>query len=97
VNDIEKRKVFQQIKSMSAESFWSWFGVMTTRAYVQGIKHTEDAMSTHKRISRPMIDQVLDKVSEVRELWDGIHTMTIDTEEQKEIDRILTRRADAND
>jgi hypothetical protein len=92
VTETEKRRAFQEIKSMSLETFWAWFGIMTTRAYVQGVKHVEYAMSVNDKIYRPTVEQVLDKTAEIRELWEGIQTLTVDEEEKKELDRILSRR-----
>ncbi|MEN1985218.1 hypothetical protein [Paenibacillus hubeiensis] len=84
MNDDQKRRVFQKAKSMTKEGFWIWMNQLHTRAYAKAIEHMTDAMSCHPRISKPMINQVLIKAEEIREVWDGLKMVTVDGTEGTE-------------
>ncbi|MBO2943631.1 hypothetical protein JJQ72_06515 [Paenibacillus sp. F411] len=82
MDENEKRRVFQWIKTLSMKTFWQWMNDVHTRAYAKGMNHMKEAMECHPRISKPMVDQVLLKAEEIREEWDGLKTVTInDTED----------------
>ncbi|MEK3784726.1 hypothetical protein [Paenibacillus sp. FSL R5-0810] len=84
MDENQKRRVFQKVKSMSAKTFWQWMNDIHTRAYAKGITHMREAMECHPRISKPMVEQVLLKAEEIREQWDGLQTVTInDTEDEQ--------------
>lgn len=72
MNETKLRKYFQWIKTLSFERFKDEMNYAHTRAYYLGQKHLVEAMEIHPRISKPMINQVMGKASEIRELWDGL-------------------------
>lgn len=84
MDEDQKRRTFQQVKAMSKDTFWSWMNQLHTRAYALGIDHMTDAMSCQKRISKPMINQVLRKAEQIREEWDGLKMVTVDSTEGTE-------------
>lgn len=84
MDDDQKRRTFQKVKTMSLNNFWSWMNQLHTRAYALGIEHMTDAMSCHPRISKPMRNQVLLKAEEIREVWDGLKMVTVDGTEGTE-------------
>lgn len=62
---------------------------MHSKAYALAVKHMQEAMSIHPRISQKMIDEVMEKAKEIREQWDGIETVTIDDTESVDFDKIM--------
>lgn len=78
MNEREKKRQFQWVKSLSNETFWSWMNDIHTKVYALAMDHMKDAMSCHPRISKPMIADVLRKAEEIRERWDGLKTITVD-------------------
>lgn len=92
MNEVDKRKIFQRVKGMTNEQFWVWFDQMHTRAYVLAVEHMQEAMSCHKRISRPMINQVMEKAEEVRELWVGARTVTASDTEMVDFEKVMGRK-----
>lgn len=81
MDDDQKRRVFQKAKSLTTDKFWSWMNQLHTRAYALAIEHMTYAMSCHPRISKPMINQVMEKADEIREQWDGLKAVTVDDTE----------------
>lgn len=89
MTDDERRRVFQRIKQMTAKIFWLWFDRMHSKAYALGVKHMQEAMSIHPRISQRMVEEVTHKADEIREQWDGIKTVTIDDTVSVDFDKIM--------
>jgi len=81
MDDNQKRRLFQKVKTFSAKTFWQWMNEIHTRAYAKGMNHMKEAIECHPRISKPMVEQVLLKAEEIREKWDGLQTVTIDDTE----------------
>lgn len=84
MDENEKRRAFQKVKSMSVKTFWQWMNDIHTRVYAKGVNHMKEAMECHPRISKPMVEQVLVKAEEIREQWDGLRTVTIDDTEEEQ-------------
>ncbi|TVX93025.1 hypothetical protein [Paenibacillus agilis] len=63
---------FQDIKWMTLEQFIDRANFYISCGYGTAMTHFIDAISCHPRISKPMLGQVLHKVDEIRELWDGV-------------------------
>jgi len=70
VNEIQRRKTFQRVKSLTHEQFWQWMNEIHSQAYFLGQKHVREAMSCQPRISTSMVDIVMAKADEIREQWD---------------------------
>lgn len=81
MDEREKRRQFQKVKSFSTATFWNWMNDTHTRAYAKAIGHMREAMSCNQRISKSMIDEVLTKAEEIREKWDGMTVITVDDTE----------------
>ena len=75
----ERSRLFQRVKSLTADNFINYLNGIQTQAYGLGITHMEQAMSCHQRISRPMIQQVLKKAEQIRIEWDGIEEVTVES------------------
>ncbi|MEE4577834.1 hypothetical protein [Paenibacillus polymyxa] len=78
MNEAEKRRAFQKIKSLSTKNFYRFMDATNSDAYDMAIKHMTEAMSCDPKISKPTINRVLAKAEEIRTLWDGINTYTAD-------------------
>lgn len=74
--DDDKRRFFQKVKMMTQAQFFMTIDAISTEAYKMGVDHMVEAMSCHKRISKPMIQEVLKKKTEIRSKWDGISVYT---------------------
>lgn len=81
MDDRELARKFQQLKSMSNKRFWQEMNNIHTKAYAKGMKHMQEAMGCHQRISKTMVDEVLLKAEEIREQWDGLKTVTVEDTE----------------
>lgn len=70
------RKFFQKIKSMSVKSFQEAMNVMHTRAYAAAERQYGEAMDIV--LTKKQKAAVIAKAAEIRELWDGMATVTTD-------------------
>jgi hypothetical protein len=73
------RRIFQRLKSLSNEQFWSAMNVLHTKAYAAAQRHYSEAMQivlTPKQ--RAAVEA---KAEEIRVLWDGMETLTTDATE----------------
>lgn len=72
----EKRKTFQRLKALSNESFWRSMNVLHNGAYMAAMRHYGEAMDI---ILTPKQKAAVEaKAAEIRELWDGMATISID-------------------
>jgi hypothetical protein len=76
MENLKLRKYFQWVKQLSFERFKDEMNYAHSRAYYLGQKHLIEAMEMHPRISKPMVNQVIAKAEEIRELWDGLEEVT---------------------
>jgi hypothetical protein len=79
MNRAEKRKAFKEMKKLKPGQFWEEQNVTHTRAYALAERHYAEAMDI---ILTPKLKaSVITKANEIRELWDGIPTVTVDDTE----------------
>lgn len=78
MNEQQRRKTFQRVKTLTNEQFWAWMNLVHNEAYHLGQKHVREAMECMLQISKPQIDAVMTKAEEIRETWDGMPTITVD-------------------
>ncbi|SFF22685.1 hypothetical protein SAMN04487969_11937 [Paenibacillus algorifonticola] len=72
----DKRRQFQQLKSLSNDKFWEAMNVLHTRAYAAAQRHYSEAMDIELT---PRQKQAVEaKATEIRELWDGMETVDTD-------------------
>lgn len=81
MDENQKRRIFQYVKTLTLKKFWQWMNEVHTRAYAMRMNHIQEAMECHPRISKPMVEQVLRKAEEIREQWDGLKTVTVEDTE----------------
>ncbi|MNC64978.1 hypothetical protein D3C75_1152200 [compost metagenome] len=83
MNEQQRRRRFQKVKSLSNEKFWSWMNFVHSRAYAKAQQHYEEAMGI---ILQPkQAAAVTAKAQEIRETWDGMATITMDETEAAEL------------
>ncbi|MNB95741.1 hypothetical protein D3C75_429280 [compost metagenome] len=82
MNEMEKRRAFQRVKSMTNESFWKWMNAMHSQAYYKAEQHYQEAMAIE--LQPKQANAVIAKAQEIRETWDGMATVTIDETEAAE-------------
>lgn len=72
----EKRAFYQAVKKAGFREFWEMMNEFHTRAYRLAEKHYGEAMDI---VLYPKLKSaVVEKAQEIRELWDGIHEVTVD-------------------
>lgn len=79
MNPITKRKLRQKIQAATDQEFWEIMNWIHTQAYYKGVGHMREAMSCTPRISARMIEQVEAKATEIREQWDGLKEIQVET------------------
>lgn len=80
----QKRRIFQKLKQMTHEKFWSSMNVLHTRAYAAAERHYQEAMDI--LLTPKQKAAVITKATEIRELWDGMATVTTDETEAELFD-----------
>lgn len=88
MNDYEKqfRRFFQQCKSMTLKSFQQTMNVLHSRAYAAAERQYGEAMDIV--LTPKQKAAVIAKAAEIREVWDGMATVTTD----KTIAEVFTPR-----
>lgn len=79
----EKRAFYSRMKKVGYREFWEMMNQFHTRAYRLAEQHYGEAMDivlTQKKKA-----EVVAKAQEIRELWDGIHEVTVDVTEGEEV------------
>jgi Spy/CpxP family protein refolding chaperone len=66
---------------MTASELLNELNYMHTRAYELAVKHYQEAMDIV--LTPKQKKAVVEKANEIRELWDGIHEVTIESTERK--------------
>ncbi|MDF2652912.1 MAG: hypothetical protein K0Q73_8717 [Paenibacillus sp.] len=69
---------------MTNEKFWSAMNVLHTRAYAAAERHYSEAMDII--LTPKQKAAVVGKAAEIRELWDGMATLTTDETEAEIFD-----------
>jgi hypothetical protein len=72
----EFRRFFQQVKAMNLKSFQEAMNVLHTRAYAAAERHYQEAMDIE--LTKEQRERVTAKVIELREVFDGMKTVTTD-------------------
>ncbi|MEK5057683.1 hypothetical protein BK126_05290 [Paenibacillus sp. FSL H7-0326] len=75
----EDAKLFQRVKSLTVDNFVNFCNDLQTKAYGLAVTHFEQAMSCNEKIYKPTRLEVLRKAEQIREEWDGIHEVTIES------------------
>ena len=76
MDDRQKRRIFQWVKSLSTERFWSWMNWVHSRAYAAAVRHYTEATEI---VLPPRLQKKLHaKAEEIRELWDGVFEVSTD-------------------
>jgi hypothetical protein len=72
----EKRAFYSRVKKASYREFWALMNEFHTRAYRLAEQHYGEAMDIvlHPKQKKAVVA----KAQEIRELWDGIHEVTVD-------------------
>lgn len=83
MTETERRRHFQRIKSLSNEKFWKYMNVLHTRAYTKAENHYQEAMDIV--LTPKQKAAVVAKANEIRELWDGMPSITLDATEDAEM------------
>ncbi|MEC0169884.1 hypothetical protein [Paenibacillus graminis] len=82
MDEQQRRKVFQWVKSLTNAKFWSWMNFVHSRAYAKAQQHYEEAMSI---VLQPkQAAAVTSKAKEIRESWDGMAEITMEETEGTE-------------
>lgn len=83
MNEAQRRRAFQKIKSFNNAKFWDWMNVMHTRAYAKAEQHYQEAMDIVLQPKQKAA--VIAKATEIREEWDGMATVTLSETEGTEL------------
>lgn len=67
------------------EQFWSEMNIIHTQAYDLAIKHMTEAMACIPGITKKQQEAVTAKAEEIREVWDGLASITIEDTELNSI------------
>ncbi|MFR9710758.1 hypothetical protein ACL02P_15425 [Paenibacillus sp. MB22_1] len=84
MNRAEKRKAAKELKRLKPKDFWAAQNEIHTRAYAMAERHYGEAMDIV--LTPKQKAAVVAKAREIRELWDGIHAVTVDVTESEVFD-----------
>lgn len=76
MNREQKRKQQKAMKKLSTKEFWDAQNVLHTRAYAAAQRHYHEAMDIVLQPKQKAA--VIAKAAEIRELWDGMRTLSTD-------------------
>jgi len=89
MDERQKRRIFQWVKSLSNDRFWSWMNWVHSQAYAKAVQHYTEAAEI---VLPPRLQKQLhEKATEIREIWDGMATVTLDDTTGQEFDRVMGR------
>jgi len=87
MDERQKRRIFQWIKTLSNEKFWSWMNWVHSRAYAAAVQHYTEAAEI---VLPPKLQKQLhEKAAEIREQWDGMRAVTLEETEGVEFERVM--------
>jgi hypothetical protein len=87
MDERQKRKIFQWVKSLSNEKFWSWMNWVHSRAYAAAVQHYTEAAEI---VLPPRLQKQLhEKARQIREEWDGMRTISMDETEGIEFEKVM--------
>lgn len=84
MNRAEKRKAAKELKRLKPKDFWVAQNEIHTRAYAMAERHYGEAMDIV--LTPKQKAAVVAKAREIRELWDGIHAVTVEATETEVFD-----------
>lgn len=73
----DKRAFYQRVRRLGYHDFWRVMDAMHTRAYQLAAKHYQEAMDIV--LTPRQKAAVVAKAEEIRELWDGVFEVSVDT------------------
>lgn len=76
MNREQRRNVQKTMKSMKNKDFWAEMNIIHTKAYNLAESHYSEAMDIVLQPKQKAA--VIAKANEIRELWDGLNTITVD-------------------
>jgi hypothetical protein len=76
MNPVTKRKIRQRTTD---EKFWDSRNWIHTQAYNKGVKHMREDMECTPGISKRQVEAVLAKAAEIRETWDGMREVDVES------------------
>lgn len=79
MNREQKRRIYEKFKKLNPQQFWSQMNVLHSRAYAMAQRHYGEAMDIC--LTPKQKAAVAAKAEEIRELWDGLRTVTTDDTE----------------
>jgi len=89
MDDRQKRRIFQRVKAMTNDQFWAWMNWLHSQAYAKAVENNTDAAEI---VLPPRLQKQLHaKATEIRELWDGMATITLDDTTGQEFDLVMGR------
>ena len=95
MDERQRRRIFQWVKTLSNEKFWSWMNWLHSQAYAKEVKHYTEAAEI---VLPPRLQKQLhDKARQIREEWDGMATITLDETEGVEFERVMGRISKEDD
>lgn len=86
MDEPQRRRAFQKVKTYSNDKFWSWMNFIHSRAYAKAEQHYQEAMDIVLQPKQKAA--VMAKAKEIREQWDGMTTITIDDTEGAELQSV---------
>ncbi|GIQ67431.1 hypothetical protein DUZ99_02145 [Xylanibacillus composti] len=87
MDDRQRRRIFQRVKTFSNDKFWEWMNWLHSQAYAKAVQHYTEAAEI---VLPPRYQKALhDKATEIREQWDGMSTVTLDGTTGTEFDRVM--------
>lgn len=85
MNPIARRKLRQRMQRCTDEQFWDDMNFIHNQAYQLGMRHMREAMECTPGISKRQVEQISVKAVDIREQWDGLHEVSIESS----LDQIL--------
>jgi hypothetical protein len=89
MDDRQKRRVFQWVKSLSVEKFWEWQNWLHSQAYGKAVQHYTEAAEIE--LPPRLQKRLHERARRICEEWDGIVTVTLDDTTGREFDQIMGR------
>ena len=87
MDERQKRRIFQWVKTLSNEKFWNWMNWVHSRAYAAAVQHYTEAAEI---VLPPRLQKQLhEKAKEIRVTWDGMRRIDTEETEAVEFDRVM--------
>jgi hypothetical protein len=87
MDERQQRLIFQWVKALSNDRFWSWMNWVHSRAYAAAVQHYTEAAEI---VLPPRLQKQLhEKAREIRETWDGMKTISMEETEAVEFEKVM--------